>query len=782
MEFSFTALVNVGYVLLMCGIALHYYRWAKDRPYAKDYTDNDAPGVWAVLMGILTLIWSANLYDLSSLGNDNFIWRFLGGLLVGVATAIFLNPANVYRVPQGKSAINYLKWSPYGASRFWIDIEGKKSGYKQRVHRPGTHLTLRLFYTPNLGPSITTSMASLTYVRANVGIDKPSGIKYGRYKKVFNWYQSLGRFLRYGGEIGLQGETLPLGQTFYFHWVAFTMVTRDELIGLLPEPELRAKQIRGDKAKPSEIGIEDWRFNLTVISAGDPNDSTKPPMMGIVTCLDGPNNPYGNDVCRLGGYQPFKDLADRRLAEAMADPAQKAELEKTERSHTIRHPLFKGGEQTRQRRDIFRRGLKFELVLCRELMEMFLEPQLDKHDSYQDTEAFYAAGGGSGPQHDVIPPATYRISLFVFSVKVVPQVYADAGDAWTIIGGDGLPAEDITWEWFDYGEIVRPGWKGQFFAFLGRGYHLLNTDFYRVTKWAARLLTFFFNPDKISYHLMDKDPKIFGLVQTISIDGMQPWVNIDVQLKFVEEFLPILAACFQTQTIFAEQFLAPRLNALSVEVMTLTTTLELVKHRDGVADQIFKRIAAKLDEVYVDTDQILIQEIKNLDSFLKVLGDQTIAEQSKETVKAQTALALLEQDRERQKSLAEDQTLLALAQIRKQIADQDKATLQVQAEAIKAFTDTAGTEAGKQLADGLVTANIYAAMARTFDPNVLANVEINKAFAAKGIKMLPEVFAGGDVTQIISALAGIASKKLIPDVTAKTPPTPEPAPEPAKIM
>ncbi len=770
MVISIDSIANLSYLLLMGSIVWLYYLVANSKSYAKDYVHNVASGGPAITMGLLTLVWVANLYDPATLNGDGLYSGIFFGVPAGLFVAIFLNPANIYRVPEGRSAINYLKWSPYGASPYWVDIEGKKSGLKMKVNGPGIHATLRLFYNPNLGPLFTTSSTSNTYLRANVGPAKRTGL-YGLYQKIFDSYQNLAAFLRFG-QIGLQGEPLELGKTFLIHWGAFTVITRERLIGWLPEPELRAKMERGEVVTPSEIGVEDWRFNLTHISGGDPSDLTKPPEMGLVTCLAGPVNKYGNQVCRLGGFQPFKDLADKRIKEARDAGLIKEDETATEK---VVGRLIKGGVSERQRRDIFRYGRKFELKLGSELMGLFLKPQLDKHNSYQDTEAFFREGGADGRQHDPIGPGTYRLSLFLFSVRVVPQPYAGSGEAFTIVGGDGLPAEDITWPWFTYGEIVRPGWEGQFFAFLGRGWHIINTDCYPITRWQARLLTFFFNPNKESTHQMDANPDIFGLVPTISLDGLQPNVNIDVILKFVEENLAILAAAFKTQPEFAEQFLAPRLGALSVEVMTSVKTLELVRKREEVSDQIFDRIASQLDEVYVDTDKVLIQKVENIDEFLDILGAQTKAEQSQETVKAETALAVLEQDKQRQLSLAKDQTELAMAQIRKQIADQDKETLKVQADSIKEFKATAGDKAAEQLATGLVQANVWAATVRTLGADKLSMMEIFRIASEKGVKVLPEYFSG-DALSLLGAigagkLGGDGKEK--PPVPAKTELAPE---------
>ena len=736
-------------VVLILGIILLYY---VGRPISKrikrDYHRND-DGWWGIMLGLVAFAWAARVYPVV-LGEESL--NLGGGLYAGLLVALFLNPANLWSVPVGKTGILYLKWSPFGSAA-WVDTTGKLSGYKLTVYKQGVHFCVRLFYSPVLGPIFTTPINDMTYVRANVGGTKRIGWKFGAYKRSFGMFTNLARFIRGGGQFGLQAQPLQPGRTFAMHWAGFNMITRQEVIGLCPEPHLQVRQMRGEKTTPQDLGIEDARFNLTVISAGEENSQENPPMMGLVTMEDGPRSRQQYQLFRFkdqatdaDGYSVFQRIADEAIGDRPIQTGGfiKIRVQRRTAGQTVAE------EKNLDQPDIFKYGFDFEKGLCARLWDIFTTPQFNRHDSYQNTEPFYddASGAGQGPMFDPIGPGTYYISLFVFSVNVVRQPYVATGKAMYVIGGDGLKSEDITHEWFESVRMVRPGSLGAFYSVPGAGYHIFHTGYFNYVIGEASFLSSFFDPNRVSPHGMDSNGNIYGLINTTSQDGLEPKLNIDVTHITPEEFWPIVGASFTTQQRFFDMYLAPRLMDSTREAMAKFPTVTLVTDRPQVSDAIFERFAEWLAKKFVVLDEVLIQGYEGIDRYLAVRADKTIAEESMATIEAKTQMALKDQERQRQEGIASEQKNLAIAKVRAETAGYDRKAIATQGKAIKDLMDAGLTEAAAKLGQEMALANGVGFLAKVLPPDQLVAFLAIRTQSEHGLKFLPEVMGGGDLTAL----------------------------------
>lgn len=773
--FQGVAIDTLVSIVLMLGIVLLYYMELPiSRRVKRDYHRNDDGVWWGINLGLVAFVWAARVYP-AVLGLEGI--NIGAGLYAGLLVALFLNPANLFSVPEGKTAILYLKWSPFGGAA-WVDTTGKLSGIKSTVYKQGVHYCIRLFYAPIMGPIFSTPVADLAYVRANVGRTKRNGWKFGAYKRGFGMFTNLRTFIRLGGEFGLQAQPLQPGRTFAIHWAAFNMITRHEVIGLCPEPHLRAKQLRGEKVTPQDLGIEDWRFNLTVITIGEDDNPDNPPMMGLVTMEDGPRSRHAYQLFRFkdkladaDGYTVFERVANEWLG-----------YYQPQGGGSIKIRTHRGGtDPDLDQPDIFKYGFDFEKQLCARLWEIFTTPQLDRHGSYQDTTLFYddTSDAGQGPIFDPIGPGTYYISLFVFSVKVVPQPYVPTGKAMYVVGGDGLKSEDITHEWFEGVRMVRPGSLGTFYAVPGAGYHLFHTDYFQYVIGDASFLSSFFDPNRVSPHGMDANGDIYGLVRTTSKDGLEPALNLDVTHITPEEFWPIVGASFQTQQRFSDMYLAPRLRDSTREAMALFDTATLVTKRHEVAAKIFELLSKWLAKKFVVLDEVLIQDYAGIDRYLAVRADKTIAEQSMATIEAKTAMALLDKERQRQEGIASEQRNFAIAQVRAATAREDRKTIATQGKAISDLLKAGLTEAASKLSAEMALANGVAFLAKILTPDQLTAFLAIRTQSEHGLKFLPEVMGGGDISalggQVMQLLQDTRSRR----ADSQRPQSPAPAPEPA---
>ena len=68
-----------------------------------------------------------------------------------------------------------------------------------------------------------------------------------------------------------------------------------------------------------------------------------------------------------------------------------------------------------------------------------LARQVDGHKSFQDGEAFVAAGGQRGPQIELVLPGRYRLNTDMFAVEIRPATVVQANQVGLVTAKDGAP-------------------------------------------------------------------------------------------------------------------------------------------------------------------------------------------------------------------------------------------------------------------------------------------------------------------------------------------------------
>src|SRR2546430_1344987 len=95
-----------------------------------------------------------------------------------------------------------------------------------------------------------------------------------------------------------------------------------------------------------------------------------------------------------------------------------------------------------------------------DLVEAILASKSDVHNNYQDFQAFLAAGGRIGLQHDPLLYGAYNLNPFLVSVELMPMLVVNQGEVAVIKGYVGLPPLDTSGPEFKVGWVVQPGHRG----------------------------------------------------------------------------------------------------------------------------------------------------------------------------------------------------------------------------------------------------------------------------------------------------------------------------------
>lgn len=101
-----------------------------------------------------------------------------------------------------------------------------------------------------------------------------------------------------------------------------------------------------------------------------------------------------------------------------------------------------------------------------------------QHNNYQDIQAFLAAGGKIGLQHDPLLYGAYLLNPFLVRVEMVPMLVVNQGEVAVIKSFVGLPTLDTSGSEFKFGPIVSPGHRGIWREPLRTGKYPINPRCY----------------------------------------------------------------------------------------------------------------------------------------------------------------------------------------------------------------------------------------------------------------------------------------------------------------
>ena len=229
-----------------------------------------------------------------------------------------------------------------------------EAGYQADLLMTGLRFKLWPLYTVTRHPLVQIPAGQIGVVIAQVGDALPIGAKSAEYKPEFGNFQDVRAFMNNGGQKGVQRPVLPPGTVAPIHPVGFLVVTMNHVYGVpVAEEYVRLLRGKGGGFTHEAFGLRDDQMTvLRIEPRKEENEGRIVDMVGIVTTLEGSPSPKGAMANRLG------DFSD--IAELESNPATKDS----------------------------------------DLVEAILASKNDAHNNYQDFQAFLAAGGRIGLQHD----------------------------------------------------------------------------------------------------------------------------------------------------------------------------------------------------------------------------------------------------------------------------------------------------------------------------------------------------------------------------------------------
>ncbi|MCY2994467.1 MAG: hypothetical protein NTY19_42365, partial [Planctomycetota bacterium] len=175
-----------------------------------------------------------------------------------------------------------------------------------------------------------------------------------------------------------------------------------------------------------------------------------------------------------------------------------------------------------------------------------------------------------------------------------------------------------------------------------------------------------------------------------------------------------------------------------------------------VQQSALEHIRTQLTQNEVETRGAYIQDVILPDELVQVLTQREIANQEKATYQMQQEAQRLRIDMEKTKGTADMQTQLAQAQVGVEIATEAAAARKKQADGEATYiAETGRAKAAEVEAVGLARAKGFEAQVRALGQGPTAVINVTTALAERGVKIMPEILAiggGGSLEGVAATL------------------------------
>ncbi|HET7534896.1 MAG TPA: SPFH domain-containing protein [Candidatus Didemnitutus sp.] len=390
--------------------------------------------------------------------------------------------------------------------------------------------------------------------------------------------------------------------------------------------------------------------------------------------------------------------------------------------------------------------------------------KVDGHSSFQDGEAFLAAGGYKGLQEQVLLAGRYFINPLFATVETVAMTEVPIAHAGVVIAYVGEIGKDVTGETFRHGNLVEKGKKGVWAEPLDPGRYAINPRTHRVENVPTANVVLNWATGKTEAHKLDEK---LSTIAVRSSDGFKFNLDVSQIIHIPRNDAPKVIARFGSMVNLVTQVLEPTIGNYFRNAAQNSDVIEFLKSRAERQADAKKQIARALDEYNVGAVDTLIGDITPPDELMKTLTDRKIAEQERVTYETQRQAEIVRKELEQARAIAATQAKVvdsersvaiaefaAQASVKRAEGDAKAKTALAEADATVIKT-VGGAEAEKTQKIGLAEAAVIKQKAEAINRESYVAIEVARSLAASGQKLVPDIVAGGTAgaSSIVELLA-----------------------------
>ncbi|MDO8496804.1 MAG: SPFH domain-containing protein [bacterium] len=378
--------------------------------------------------------------------------------------------------------------------------------------------------------------------------------------------------------------------------------------------------------------------------------------------------------------------------------------------------------------------------------------EIQGHNMFQDAQAFIGNGGFKGLQEQVMLAGRYYINPRFATVELKEMTSVPIAHVGVVISYVGEIGVDLTGDTFKHGNLVSKGQKGVWADPLDPGKYPVNTYTHKVENVPTANVVLNWANEKSESHKLDER---LSTITVRSSDGFKFNLDVSQIIHVSRNNAAKVIARFGNMQNLVTQVLEPTIGNYFRNAAQGSDVINFLKERSERQADAKTAIAGALTAYDVQAVDTLIGDIVPPDELMKTLTDRKIAEQEKTTYTTQMEAQETRQELEQAKAKANTQASVVTAERSVEIAEftakaaVKTATGAAEAKTINAKADAEVTrvngeaEAGKVKAIGSAEADVVKMKIASMEASNYASVEITRALAGSGQKLVPEIMAGG---------------------------------------
>ena len=378
--------------------------------------------------------------------------------------------------------------------------------------------------------------------------------------------------------------------------------------------------------------------------------------------------------------------------------------------------------------------------------------EIPAHNMFQDGQAFIDNGGFKGLQEQVMLAGRYFINPRFANVETKPMTDVAIANVGVVIAYVGKLGVDVTGDTFKHGNLVSRGEKGVCVEPLDPGKYPINPYTHKVESVPTANVVLNWADGKTEAHKLDEN---LSTITVRSSDGFTFNLDVSQIIHIPRNDAPKVIARFGSVANLVTQVLEPTIGNYFRNAAQGSDVIDFLNHRQQRQDEAKKSISAALTAYNVGAIDTLIGDITPPAALMKTLTDRKIAEQEQKTYATQRLAEETRKELEQAKAQAATQASVVTAERSVEIADfaakakVKAASGDAESKTINAMADaqvltTVGAAEGTRIAAvGEAEARVIKLKTEAVGQSNYATIEVGRALAASGFKLVPDVVAGG---------------------------------------
>ena len=640
-------------------------------------------------------------------------WQYIAGGLAAIILLLCYRSVlwlcGVIIVPDDSVGVMTKKFVLVGKNRRLpagriVALNGE-AGYQADTLPPGLHIGLWPWqYRVELVEFFTVPPGKVGCVEACDGEPLPSG-RIVAQLVTCDCFQDARAFLENKGQRGPQMGVIPPG-TYRINSLLFTVTLNDAIVvppGQIGVIEARdGKPLSGGRVIARHVDCDSFQDAPAFMTGG----GERGPQMAIIA---------------PGTYRINPFLFSVQLADAVDIPDNKVGVVTTREGLALAAGEIAG-------------------------------PVIDGHNMFQSPQVFVDGKGSKGLQEQVLLAGRYFINPRFATIEMVDMTEVPIAHVGVVIAFVGKEGQDVTGDAFRHGNLVSRGEKGVWVEPLDPGKYPVNPYTHKVTNVPTANVVLNWATGKTEAHRLDAN---LSTITVRSADGFKFNLDVSQIIHIPRNDAPKVIARFGDMSALVTQVLEPTIGNYFRNAAQGSDIIDFLKNRSLRQGEARDSISLALKEYNVGAVDTLIGDIVPPEALMKTLTDRKLAEQERVTYETQRLAQVVRQQFEQANALAVTQSKVVDAERQVAIADFNaqasvkSAEGQARAKTINAEADatvvrTVGdAEASKTRAVGGAEAEVIKLKIASMESGNYAVVQVAEALAKSGVKLVPDIVAGG---------------------------------------